>query len=97
MTGSFSPSPAELRSFAGEYSNAELDVTYIVAQRDSGLVIRTPGRADIPIQPLLLDTFYAPRLVDVVKFSRDPKGVVTEFTLHSEGAWGLRFHRVLRR
>jgi len=60
VTGSFSPSPAELRAFAGDYSSAELDVTYIVAARDSGLVIRTPGRADTPIRPILPDTFYAP-------------------------------------
>ena len=97
VTGSFSPSSAELRSFAGEYSSAELDVTYIVAQRDSGLVIRTPGRPDIPIRPLLPDTFYAPRLIDVIRFSRDRHGVVTGFTLHSEGAWGLEFQRALRR
>lgn len=97
VTGSFSPSSAELRSFTGEYSSAELDVTYMVAPRDSGLILRTPGRADIPIRPLLPDTFYAPRLVDVVRFSRDHDGVVTGFTLHSEGTWGLRFQRVPRR
>jgi CubicO group peptidase (beta-lactamase class C family) len=94
VTGTFSPSSAELRAFAGEYSSAELEVTYIVVERDPGLVIRTSGRADIPIRPLLPDTFYAPRLVDVVRFSRDHDGVVTGFTLHSDGAWGLRFQRV---
>ena len=94
VTGSFSPSPAELRAFAGDYWSAELDVTYIVVAQDSGLVIRTPGRVDIPMQPLLPDTFYAPRLLEVVRFSRDREGVVTGFTLHSEGAWGLGFERV---
>jgi CubicO group peptidase (beta-lactamase class C family) len=94
VTGTFSPSSAELHAFAGEYSSAELEVAYMVAEWDSGLVIRTPGRADIPIRPLLPDTFYAPRLVDVVRFSRDHDGVVTGFTLHSDGAWGLRFQRV---
>jgi CubicO group peptidase (beta-lactamase class C family) len=95
VTGSFSPSPVELRAFAGEYSSPELEVRYIVAARDSRLIIRTPGRADIPLWPLLADTFYAPRLVDVVRFSRDRQNVVRGFTLHSEGAWGLRFDRAV--
>lgn len=97
VTGSFFPSRTELRAFAGEYSSAELEVAYTVAARDSGLVVRTPGRPDIPIRPLLPDTFYAPQLFEVVRFSRDAKGIVTGFTLHSEGAWGLRFQQVLRR
>jgi hypothetical protein len=97
VTGSFLPSAAELRAFAGEYFSAELDVTYIVAERNGELLIRTPGRTDTPIRPLLPDTFYAPRFVDVVRFSRDRAGLVRGFTLHSEGAWGLQFQRVLRR
>jgi CubicO group peptidase (beta-lactamase class C family) len=97
VTASFSPSPAELRAFAGEYSSDELEVTYTVAVRDSGLVLRTPGRADNPIRPLLPDTFHASQLVEVIRFSRDGDDVITGFTLHSEGAWGLRFERVCRR
>jgi hypothetical protein len=86
-------SPAELRAFAGEYASAELDVTYSVVVRGTGLVIRTPGRADVPIRPVLPDTFNAPGLVDIVRFSRNRDGAVTGFTLHSEGVWGLRLQR----
>jgi CubicO group peptidase (beta-lactamase class C family) len=94
VTESFFPSSRELRAFPGDYFSDELDVRYIVAVHDSRLVIKAPGRPDIPMQPLLPDTFHAPRLVDVVRFSRDRNGVVTGFSVHSEGAWGLRFERV---
>lgn len=97
VTESFVPSPSELRAFAGDYFSDELDVRYVVVVRDSGLAIRTPGRPDIPVHPLLPDTFHAPGLVDVVRFWRDREDVVTGFTVHSEGAWGLRFERVRQR
>ena len=94
ISGSFVPSAADLRAFAGDYSSVDLAVTYTVAVRDSGLVLRVPGRADIPMQPVVADTFHARQLVDIVRFSRDRGGAVTGFTVHSDGAWGVAFERV---
>jgi len=91
----FAPSSTELRAFAGEYTSPELEVTYTLAARDSGLVIQMPGRPDVVLQPIFPDAF-AGAGVNVVKFLRDAGGVVTGFTANSRGARGLRFDRVKR-
>ena len=91
----FTPSIAELRAFRGEYTSAELEGTYMLVARDSGLVLQIPGRNDIVLQPIFPDAF-AGGVVGVVKFSRDARGAVTGFTANSSGVRGLRFDRVKR-
>jgi CubicO group peptidase (beta-lactamase class C family) len=95
VTNSFAPSSMELRAFRGEYTSAEVEGTYTLAARDSGLVIQIPGRADIGLQPIFPDAF-AGAIVGVVKFSRDAGGAFRGFTANSTGARGLRFDRVKR-
>ncbi len=92
----FAPSSAELRAFAGEYTCLELEGTYTLVARDSGLALQIPGRTDIVLQPILPDAFVG-GIVGFVKFSRDARGAVTGFTANSIGARGLRFDRVKRR
>src|SRR5262249_1371303 len=53
----FAPSSRELRSFAGEYASPELDVTYTLIARNSGLVMQMPGRADVVLEPIFRDGF----------------------------------------
>jgi CubicO group peptidase (beta-lactamase class C family) len=93
----FTPSSTELRAFAGEYISRELEVTYTLTVRDSSLVIQRPWRADVALQPISPDAFHAAGLVDVVKFSRDARRLVTGFTVHAGGVRSLRFDRVKRR
>ena len=95
VTTSFAPSSTDLRAFRGEYTSVEVEGTYTLAARDSGLVIQIPGRANIILQPIFPDAF-AGAIVGVVKFSRDAGGVVTGFAVHASGARGLRFDRVKR-
>lgn len=87
------PSRDDLRAFSGEYLSSELDVTYNVLARDSGLAIRIPGRADVVVQPVFKDAF-AGEVLGVVKFSRDARDVVTSFTVNTSGVRRLRFDRV---
>lgn len=87
------PSSAELRAFAGEYVSPELATTYTLAARDSVLVIQIRGRAQVVLRPIFTDTFHASR-VGVVRFSRDPSGAVTGFTVNTDSVRGLRFDRV---
>ena len=92
----FAPSSAELRVFAGEYISPEVEGTYTLTVRDSGLVIQIPGRTDIALQPIFPDGF-AGAILGVVKFSRDASRAVTGFTANSSGqVRGLRFDRVKR-
>ena len=53
----FVPSTSDLQSLVGEYRSPDIDVTYTVGLRDSNLLIRPPGRAEITVQPLAKDTF----------------------------------------
>jgi CubicO group peptidase (beta-lactamase class C family) len=97
QVNAFTPSSTELRAFAGEYVSLEIDTTYTLTARDSDLVIHIRGRKDIVLRPIFADAFQGRfgRLV-VVKFSRDARGVVTGFTVNTDGVRGLRFDRVKR-
>lgn len=88
----FAPSPLELRAFAGEYVNADLDVTYTLVAAASGLLVRIPGRTEIPLQPIFPEAFYG-SLVDLIQFSRDARRVVTGFTINRTSVRNLRFER----
>ena len=89
----FAVQAADLRAFAGEYTSPELDVTYTLTARGSGLVIRIPGRPDILLEPIFRDAV-AGSLVGVVRFSRDEGGLVTGLTVNTIGVRGLRFDRI---
>ncbi|MCR4342234.1 MAG: hypothetical protein NUW01_20345 [Gemmatimonadaceae bacterium] len=73
----------------------ELATTYTLAARDSGLVIRIRGRAEIVLRPIFADAFQGSR-VGVAKFLRDRRGAVAGFTVNTDGVRGLRFDRVKR-
>jgi hypothetical protein len=83
----FDVSNAELQSFAGEYRSEELDVTYTVALRDSSLVLQSST-----LNPVFKDGFVGDYM-GTVRFTRDPQGAVTGFTLNRYAARGVRFER----
>jgi CubicO group peptidase (beta-lactamase class C family) len=90
----FTPTPLELRAFAGQYANPDLDVVYSIEAGEPGLVIRIPGRADVPVEPILPDAFYG-SLVDLIRFSRDARsGRVNGFTIHRHSVRNLQFVRL---
>lgn len=89
----FAVSSQDLRAFAGEYSSPDLEATYTLAVRDSGLLIQIPGRKEIPLRALFQDGF-AGDLVGVVKFTRGARGLVSTFTLNGPGVRRLQFDRV---
>jgi len=93
QVNAFAPSSAELRAFEGEYVSSELETTYRLAVRDSGLVIQIKRMPDIVLRPTFTDAFMG-AVVGVVKFSRDARGVVTGFTVTTRNVQGLRFDRV---
>ncbi len=90
---SYTPSPAQLASVAGDYRSEELATTYALRVRDGALIADVPGRASIALQPIRPDTF-AGSLVGAITFARDRDGQVTGFTVHAYAARGLRFERV---
>lgn len=92
ITTSFAPSNGGLRAFAGEYASVELQGTYTIAVRDSGLVIQIPGRAEIVLRPVFCDAFTGTR-IGLVRFSPDAGGAVTGFAIFTSGVRGLPFYR----
>ena len=88
----FAPTATQLLEYAGSYANADLNVTYTLVARASGLVVQIPGRAEIALQPVFPDAFYG-SLVDLIKFSRRG-GPRAAFTLNRTSVRNLRFERV---
>jgi len=91
----FSPSGAQLREYAGDYSSPELDVAYSVLPRDTGLVVRVPGRRGYVLESCGRDLFQT-NGGEAFRFERDANGAVTKFIFISSGVWGLSFDRAKR-
>ena len=89
----FAPTAAQLREYAGRYANPDLNVTYTLVARASGLVIQIPGRAEIALQPVFPNAFYG-SLVDLIKFSRNAGPQARAFTINRTSVRNLRFERV---
>jgi hypothetical protein len=87
------PTSAELRAFEGTYTSDEVDGTYTIVGRDSGLLLQVPTRADIKFESLFTDAFSG-KMLGVVKFSRNGRGRVTAFTATAPSVRGPRFNRV---
>jgi hypothetical protein len=88
----WSPAPADLAAFAGQWRSDEVRATYTLDVKQDSLVLTVrPGRATA-LAPLYPDGFG--RGGSVVWFTRDRRGRVT--TMHvSEGRmWDLEFTRV---
>lgn len=90
-----SASGAPLHEYAGDYTCTELDVTYRVSLRDSGLVVRVPGRSGYVLENCGRDLFQTIG-GEAFRFERDADGAVTKFTFISSGVWGLSFERARR-
>jgi CubicO group peptidase (beta-lactamase class C family) len=81
--------PAELKAFAGDFRSDELDVTFNVEPKGSGLsVVHT-----FDVAPLEKDVFVGD-WVGIMKFTRDARGAVSGFTVNRANAHGVRFDRV---
>ena len=74
----FEPSAAELAAFAGEYYSDELGVSYVVAVKDSGLVLRRPKYGELALSPAFQDAFTAAS-TGTLRFSRTGRKVDSFF------------------
>ena len=86
-------SPKDVSAFAGSYRSEELDVTYSVVASGDRLVMRPPGKPDMVLELLEPDQFIG-SIAGLVRFSRDPGGRVTGFTMSRRLARGVQFERV---
>jgi hypothetical protein len=89
----WTPSPAILTSFAGEYASDEAEVTYTVAVKNGQLVARRRPAVEIPLEPTYKDGFNA-RGLGSVRFLRDQAGKVTAMSIGAGRVWDLRLQRL---
>lgn len=90
---SFAPDRAALATFAGTYESDELDVRYVLATTDSGLVLRQRKLGELKLEPTARDAFAIDDGI-FLQFSRDRSRTVSGFTLTDGRMRGVRFERV---
>lgn len=89
----FAPDRAALATFAGTYESDELDVRYVLATTDSGLVLRQRKLGELKLEPTARDAFAIDHGI-FLQFSRDRSRTVSGFTLTDGRMRGVRFERV---
>ncbi len=87
----YTPSPEELRAYAGTYSSEEIGATSRVGLEDGRLHLEYRRSPKLPLQPTAKDQFTANGMR--VEFERDFRGDVSGFAIWFDWAWDLRFAR----
>jgi len=91
----FAPAAVDLRTLAGDYRSAEIEASYDVVLRGSGLVLQPPGASEVQLKPFGKDSFTAPG-IGVLRFLRGSHGQIVAFTMNRYNLRGLRFDRFQR-
>jgi hypothetical protein len=87
----FSPTPAQLAEYAGEYYSEELGVTYRLALEEGRLVFKHKHASKSPLFPTIKDELRVEGLS--LNFTRDEQGRPSGFTLNAGRVKNLRFVR----
>lgn len=93
LPDNFHASAIDIAAATGRYTNAELDVTYAIAQQGNELSVTIPNRKPIAMQSVARDTFVASYL-GVIRFSRDAGDRIVGLSAHSPGVRNIQFERV---
>jgi hypothetical protein len=89
------PAKADSHALAGDYRSSEINASYDVVLRGSGLVLQPPGASEVQLKPLGKDLFAASGM-GVLQFLRNSRGEVAGFTINRSNLRGLRFDRFRR-
>ena len=87
----FTPTPADLGAYAGEYYSADADVALVAAIEDGRLVVRRRPDTRVPLTPVYADAFDGS--LGRIRFMRDASGRITELSVRQDRVWDLRFRR----
>lgn len=88
----WSPTAAELASFAGRYESAEVDTTWTLAVDDGKLFIRHRGLPEEALHPTVSGVFAVRGMV--LAMHKDQAGKVTGFTVNEGRVRGIGFRRL---
>jgi CubicO group peptidase (beta-lactamase class C family) len=83
----------ELRDYAGAYSSAELETTYMIVVAQSHLVVKSARRDDARLVARAKDEFTASGPFHELHFLRDGQGRVTGFRVANDASLGVLFER----
>jgi hypothetical protein len=87
----FTPTPADLGAYAGEYYSADAETGLVAAVESGTLVLRRRPGTRMTLTPVYADAFDSP--MGRVRFIRDAAGRVAEISVRQERVWDLRFVR----
>ena len=86
------PTAQQLAAYTGAYTSDEAELVLKVAVRNGALEVNRRPNTTFRLTPVYVDTFNAPSL-GVIRFHRDARGRVTEFSVVQDRVWDLRFKR----
>jgi CubicO group peptidase (beta-lactamase class C family) len=81
--------PADLASYAGTYTSAELATTWVLAVEGDRLTLRPKRGPAMPLEPSFVDAFSSP--AGLLRFQRDGEKSVTGFVVGAGRARNLGF------
>ena len=91
----YTPTPAQLAEYEGEFYSEELATSYWISVREGDLVANHRRHGDIGLIPSLRDEFRGDRwFFQGVEFDRDANGAVTGFRVSNGRSRNLRFNAV---
>jgi hypothetical protein len=96
LTETWTPTAADLRSYAGRYSSEEAETSFDVVEENGKLLLR--GRYDrrIELLPAYRDAFTTSDGPGIVIFRRDARGRTTTMSFGMGRVRDLQFRRVGR-
>jgi hypothetical protein len=86
--------PADLAAYAGTYTSAELDTTWVLAVEGDRLTLRPKRGPAMPLEPSFTDAFQGP--AGMLRFQRDGKKKITGFVVGAGRARNLGFTKTPR-
>jgi hypothetical protein len=89
----FTPDPAALRRFTGEYASEEVNAQWRVEVKDTVLILRQPKQSDATLRPVFPDAFIVEGQGALIRFTRRGNAV-TGFTLSAGRIRKVRFDLV---
>jgi CubicO group peptidase (beta-lactamase class C family) len=90
---SFTPTPAQLASYAGTYTSDEAETVFTIAVEGDALILKRRPDTHITLRPTVDDTFNAAAGIGAIKFIRTGEQV-TGLSVSQERVFDLRFRRV---
>jgi CubicO group peptidase (beta-lactamase class C family) len=92
----YTPTAAELASYAGEYYSPDAETTLTVVVEGNQVIARRRPATRIELRPTAQDQFSGQGGLGTVRFIRDAGGRVTQLSVRQDRVFDLRFDRVTR-